>query len=412
MGDKFVIYPTGEYKEVAQIIYQKIGGLTSGDIRNLLLNNGPMVVDIWGDHSNNKLNHISTLNDNLSIIHQPSFGIFQNGEKVKVDHDVLLVGYGITLDKKTLDKKKYWILQNSWGSEWAHKGFFGILDDGRPPSDYFEHLAYVKNIDLKDIDIENIKKSVRKPKKKVKPANISLTTTNVIEYYKDKIITETGSIPPPAGNDELNSFYSMLQTVPEIKRSSESSVFDTNLCWASSNNPLHKSIVVSTKNQGSCGSCWIFAAMGMIQSAIAKKTNGKELFSLSEQWVLNSVQNAYNNGLPGWSGSGCNGGNTDMFKISINGYNNSGVKYGSFGSKSEETCPYNCQKYYQGYTNCADTEETCGPSIKQDVQKSDMDKSNSISPFVKNIQKFWDDNGLYVIIAIVIVLAIIFAMQA
>ncbi len=401
MGYKFVINPTGEYKEIATIIYQNVGGLTSGDIRNLLLNHGPMVVDIWGDHSNDRLHHISTSNDNLSIIHQPSFGISQNGKKVEVDHDVLLVGYGTN----SSNKQKYWILQNSWGSKWAYKGFFGILDDGRLPKKYFKHLAYVKNINLKDVDVENIKKTV-------KPVNLSLTNINVIENYKDKIITETGSIPPPAGNDELNSFYSMLQTVPEIKRSSESYAFDTNLCWANTDNQLTKSIVVPTKSQGACGSCWIFAAMGMIQSAIAKKTNGKELFSLSEQWVLNSVQNAYNNRLPGWSGSGCNGGNTDMFKISINGFNNYDQKYGSFGSKSEETCPYNCGKYSNGETECADTTETCGPSIKQDVQKSDTDNRNSIPPFIKNAQKFWDDNGLYVIIAIVIVFVIIFAMRA
>lgn len=435
MGDKFVINPTGEYKEIVKIVYQEVDSLTSGDIRNLLLNHGPMVVDIWGDNSNYRLHLTSSDNKKLSgeacntdsdcnsdkcleglcfsaltIITQPNFGTFENGEEVEEDHDVLLVGYG-----QTKQGQRFWILQNSWGSDWGLQGFFGILDNGRPPSKYFKHFAYVVNIDLKDVDIKNIKKSAGTPKNTVKPVNLSLTNISVIEHYKDKIITETGSIPPPAGNDELNTFYSMLQTVPEIKRSSQSSVFnifDTNLCWANSNNPLGKSIVVPTKDQGACGSCWIFAAMGMIQSAIAKKTNGKELFSLSEQWVLNSVQNAYKNRLPGWRGSGCNGGNTDMFKISINGFNNFGKKYGSFGSKSEETCPYNCQKYFNGETDCADTTETCGPPIKQDVQKSGMDNRNSISPFVKNIQKFWDDNGLYVIIAIVIVFVIIFAMQA
>lgn len=408
MGDKFVINPTGEYKEIATIMYQEVGGLTSGNIRNLLLNHGPMVVDIWGDNSNDRLDLTSSNEDDtLSIIIQPSFGTIENGDEVEVDHDVLLVGYG-----QNQQGQRFWILQNSWGSDWGLEGFFGILDDGRPPSKYFEHLAYVVNIDLKDVDIENIKKSAGTPKNTVKPVNLRLKKIVVIEHYKDKIITETGSIPPPTGNDQLNTFYSMLQTVPEIKRSSQSSVFDENLLWVSSNNPLGKSIVVPTKDQGACGSCWIFAAMGMIQSAIAKKTNGKELFSLSEQWVLNSVQNAYNIGLPGWHGSGCNGGNTDMFKISINGFNNFGKKYGSFGSKSEETCPYNCQKYFNGETDCADSTETCGPPIKQDVQKSGTDNRNSISPFVKNIQKFWDDNGLYVIIGIVIVLAIIFAMQA
>ena len=374
----FVIKPTGSYKEIAQIPYQSINAYSSQNIRNLLLQNGPMVVDIWGDSNNNLLHKIGDQRNRFSIIKQPSFG-----GKVKVDHDVLLVGYG-----RNSNGQRYWILQNSWGPKWAYKGFFGILDDGAP-KEYFKHFAYVKSIDLEDVDIKNLKKSAGKTNEKIRPVNLNLKNVSIVEQYEDKIITETGSIPPPAGNNELNTFYSMLQTVPEIKKSSGGpSIFDNNLCWANKENPLHKSIVAPTKAQGACGSCWIFAAMGMIQSAISKEKKGNEIFSLSEQWVLNSIKDANNKGLPGFGNSGCEGGNTDRFKISVNGFNNYGQKYGSFGLKSEKDCPYNCQKYFNGETECADGNK-CGPPIKQSVQKTD---DVNTPPLVKNLKKLWEDN--------------------
>ena len=292
-NNSFIVNPTGNYKEIAEIEYQSVQPLSCQNIRDLLLTYGPMVIDIWGDSKNQKLHNIRNTNNYFSIIKQPTFGTYEYGI-VTVDHDVLLVGYGTNSKNQ-----KYWILQNSWGSNWAYRGFFGILDDEkRAPSQYFKHLAYVKNIDLMNVNTEDIKKSVGKSSQAVKSVNLNLSNAVVIENYKDDIITETGSIPPPAGNNELNTFYSMLQTVPTIKRSGGPSRFETNLCWANKDNPLDKSIVVPTKSQGACGSCWIFAAMGMIQSVISKEKKGKELFSLSEQWVLNSIEDANKKGLP------------------------------------------------------------------------------------------------------------------
>merc|ERR1719454_2491722 len=46
----------------------------------------------------------------------------------RVDHAVLLIGYG------EANGKKYWTLQNSWGPDWGENGFFrmarGINDSG------------------------------------------------------------------------------------------------------------------------------------------------------------------------------------------------------------------------------------------------------------------------------------------
>merc|ERR1719378_735885 len=54
------------------------------------------------------------------------------GEWERVDHAIVLVGWGIGTD---LEKNvKYWTLQNSWGPDWGEDGFFrmarGINDSG------------------------------------------------------------------------------------------------------------------------------------------------------------------------------------------------------------------------------------------------------------------------------------------
>jgi len=94
------------------------GGSTASAIMDELHDNGPVVVSL----------------EPKSDLMYYSGGIYESTpdevhqEWERVDHAVLLVGYGEE------NGKKYWLLQNSWGPEWGEGGFFrmarGINDSG------------------------------------------------------------------------------------------------------------------------------------------------------------------------------------------------------------------------------------------------------------------------------------------
>ncbi|KAL1506826.1 hypothetical protein ABEB36_006116 [Hypothenemus hampei] len=62
-----------------------------------------------------------------------------------------------------------------------------------------------------------------------------------------------------------------------------------------------QNLVTGVKNQGSCGSCWTFSAVGTLEGAYAKAHG--ELLSFSEQELVDCCTDA-----SGYNGAGCNGG--------------------------------------------------------------------------------------------------------
>lgn len=87
------------------------GGSDELDIMDEVANNGPLVVS-FEPKDDFMYYNAGIYQSNGDAIHQ---------EWERVDHAVLLVGYG-----ETEQGQKFWKVQNSWGPEWGEHGFFRI----------------------------------------------------------------------------------------------------------------------------------------------------------------------------------------------------------------------------------------------------------------------------------------------
>jgi cathepsin C len=88
------------------------GAANSGDIMSELVSNGPLVLSF--EPKNDLMYYSGGVYKSTMEGHQ---------EWERVDHAVLLVGYGEDAGQK------YWTLQNSWGPEWGEHGFFRMARD-------------------------------------------------------------------------------------------------------------------------------------------------------------------------------------------------------------------------------------------------------------------------------------------
>ena len=51
----------------------------------------------------------------------------EEGCGIETDHSVTIVGYGTTYDATPMN---YWIIKNSWGTDWGESGYVRVQDTG------------------------------------------------------------------------------------------------------------------------------------------------------------------------------------------------------------------------------------------------------------------------------------------
>ena len=372
-------------------------------LKKKLYYTGPMVVSIWGDSKNVALNKKRSGKDLFTIISQPSFDTTK-----KPDHDVLLVGYA------TIQNTNYWILQNSWGEKWGHGGFFGIKIDHRPVSEYFNYWTSIDGIEKKQ-DI-NFDQNIPEWTANLDISKFIISDGGSYKNNKNKGKTETGFLSLPEQDSILDTYYNTLKTFSNFQNLPPiPNPFKTVMCWATPINPVHQSIVTRTETQGMCGSCWLFAGMSMIQSGISNYSikHHKRTYnvSLSRQYVC---QNMFK--LPSIKDRMvgdhcCEGGNTQILEMIVNGYkgllmNRTGVDHDGTGLIPTALCKYDCYNYMKGDRNCDKRGCKDAPTFKSTGRKYKEPEIKE-PQFIKNLKKFWEDNKVYIIIGMVLLLFLV-----
>eukprot|EP01117_Protostelium_nocturnum_P005464 TRINITY_DN197_c0_g1_i3.p1 TRINITY_DN197_c0_g1~~TRINITY_DN197_c0_g1_i3.p1 ORF type:complete len:430 (+),score=132.39 TRINITY_DN197_c0_g1_i3:123-1412(+) len=108
----------GSFKAAAKISgYKWYKGLSEAQIQALLVKAGPINVMINSE--------------GVPPLELHEYGVWSpydcsETDVLEVDHAVLLVGYGV---EKSLDGSAvpYWLMKNSWGTDWAEEGYFKML---------------------------------------------------------------------------------------------------------------------------------------------------------------------------------------------------------------------------------------------------------------------------------------------
>lgn len=144
----------------------------------------------------------------------------------------------------------------------------------------------------------------------------------VLQYYPVRITIEAGDLQ---GTFDLSDLTMQALALPEVAgQPLVGAGLPASFDWSTSNNYTGAPQMSAVKNQGSCGSCWAFATVGVMEGVLMIKGQGEQ--DLAEQYLVSCNTD-------GWS---CNGG-WDVHEYHIN---KPGAASNQPGAVLESSMPY------------------------------------------------------------------------
>lgn len=260
-------------------------------LKRILFSKGPVSVSI----------NVYNFEEDLSS-YNPGRGIV--GTKAKLgnphdmsanlpNHQVLLVGYG------TSENQEYWIIKNSWGQSWGNQGFFAVYMTEKP-SDVFGEILFCENDFILQTNLKNME-----------------NYDNQLSFFDIFSDQYKFSVAKNLTKHNKVNLLGFLHTPHLVGKAGDSSTiqvpdalpskFEKQLSFTSEYNPYNVPVCGPVWDQGTCGSCWLFAGNDMLSSSL---TIGTLQNNVIPKYVFISPQNVIDAMSEMGTADGCDGGNS------------------------------------------------------------------------------------------------------
>lgn len=240
------------------------------------------------------------------------------------DHVLVLVGYG----------KSFWILRNSWSSDWGISGHVAIAFT-TTPNEMFSNYFFVANYQELGLNFDTYSRYADQA------VNIPVPSLEERETWKTRL-----NLATPIPTNKKRATGLILPPIPPrvfatpVPLSDIPSEFQETMSYTSQNNRFRRYFNGIVLDQGSCGDCWLVAgcallsiAFSMVFVADPRAKNPTNYFvsisptffkiivsTLPQPIFVDQRQTSSGCFRMSWSNNVCDGGYSGLFEALVNGY--------------------------------------------------------------------------------------------